>query len=169
MTVDCFVDADFAGLWPHEDKTDPSYVKSRTGYVICISGCPVIWGSRMQPDIATSTMEAEYTALSSSMKELLPFLNLVQAVANVVGLDDNIEKIIHEDNNGALTLANLEPGRVTPRSKFYAIKLHWFRSKLEPNDIIIVKVDTSLQKADILTKGLRRIQFGKIRFLLSGW
>lgn len=73
LNVDCFVDADFAGLWPYEDKQDPSCVKSRTGFVICISDCPVIWTSKLQPDIATSTMEAEYNALSMAMKSLLPF------------------------------------------------------------------------------------------------
>ena len=36
----------------------------------------------------------------------------------------------HEDNQGALKLANLEDGRNTPRSKFYALRLHWFRSWL---------------------------------------
>jgi hypothetical protein len=29
MNIDCYVDNDFAGLWPWEDKTDPSCVKSR--------------------------------------------------------------------------------------------------------------------------------------------
>jgi hypothetical protein len=67
------VDADFAGLWPYEDKHDPSCVKSRTGFVICISGCPVIWSSKLQTDIATLTMEAEYNGFSMAMQELLPF------------------------------------------------------------------------------------------------
>jgi hypothetical protein len=31
MDIDCYVDADFAGLWPHENKMDPSGVKPRTG------------------------------------------------------------------------------------------------------------------------------------------
>jgi hypothetical protein len=62
LVIDCYVDADFAGLWPHEDKDDPTCVKSHSGYVICISDCPVIWCSKLQHDIATSTMEAEYTA-----------------------------------------------------------------------------------------------------------
>jgi hypothetical protein len=32
--VDCYVDADFGGLFSVEDKQDPISVKSRTGYVI---------------------------------------------------------------------------------------------------------------------------------------
>ena len=36
MTLDCFCDADFAGLWNHDDANDPSCVKSRTGYLITL-------------------------------------------------------------------------------------------------------------------------------------
>ena len=34
LKMDVCMDADFAGLWPHEDKPDPMCVKSRTGFVI---------------------------------------------------------------------------------------------------------------------------------------
>ena len=40
--VDCYVDSDFAGLWPHEDKLDTIYVKSRPGYIICLADCPLV-------------------------------------------------------------------------------------------------------------------------------
>ena len=59
----------------------------------------------------------------------------------------------HEDNSACETLANLEPGRVTPRSKFYDVKVHWFRSMLGP-DIRVVRVDTKSQLADLYTKAL---------------
>jgi hypothetical protein len=77
MDIDCYVDADFAGLWPHENKLDPTCVKSRTGFAICIANCPVIWSSKLQGDIATSTMESEYSALSSTMRDLLPLRKLL--------------------------------------------------------------------------------------------
>lgn len=89
LSIDCFVDADFAGLWPHEDKSDPICVKSRSGYVICLSDCPVIWCSKLQHLIATSTMEAEYNALSIAMREVLPFKRLVQAVSRSMGYTDD--------------------------------------------------------------------------------
>jgi hypothetical protein len=171
--IECFVDADFAGLWPYEDKHDPTCVKSRTGYVICISGCPVIWSSKLQTDIATSTMEAEYNGLSLSMRELLPFKRLFLAVSRGIGLGDDVtttfKTTVWEDNNGALSLANMEPGRMTPRSKHYAVKYHWFRSHLAPNSVEVQKIDTTLQKADIFTKGLRKEKFWIIRKLLCGW
>ena len=171
--MDCYVDADFAGLWPQEDKIDPICVKSRTGFVICISDCPVVWASKLQPDIALSTMESEYTALSTAMKDVIPLRTLFTTLGSSIGIDDNLlttfPTTVHEDNFGCLTLARMEPGRTTPRSKHYAVKIHWFRSKLKPNRIEVVKIDTSLQRADILTKGLRIKQFQSIRQLLCGW
>ena len=71
-SINCYVDADFAGLWNQEDHTDENCVKSRTGYVICMSNCPVLWITRLQEGIALSTMETEYVALSMAMRDL-PF------------------------------------------------------------------------------------------------
>ncbi len=64
LKINCYPDADFAGLWIRDDRNDPHCVWSRTGYVICLSDCPVLWISKLQTEIALSTMEAEYVALS---------------------------------------------------------------------------------------------------------
>jgi hypothetical protein len=61
--IEYFVDAEFAGLWSYEDPHDPVCVCSRTGFVICICGCPVSWITRIQTTIALRTMESEYVAL----------------------------------------------------------------------------------------------------------
>ena len=173
LHIDCFVDADFAGLWPYEDKQDPSCVKSHTSFAFCIANCPIIWTSKLQPDIATSTMEAEYNALSTAMKSVIPLLELLRVVGKGVGMSEEqrtkFKTTVWEDNMGALTLANMEPGQMTPRSKFYAIKYHWFRSHLKPNKISVEKISTDSQRADILTKGLTQATFENIRKLLCGW
>jgi hypothetical protein len=52
LNIVVYVDADFARLWPHEDKQDPSCLKSCTGFVICISDCPDIWVSKLQAEIS---------------------------------------------------------------------------------------------------------------------
>ena len=76
---------------------------------------------------------------------------------------------VHEDNQGALALANLEPGRNTPRSKFYALKYHWFRSWLKPKEIELQYIDTKDQKADMFTKSLGTAEFRRARQLTCGW
>ena len=38
LILDCYVDADFAGLWSFEGDQDPVCVKSRTRYVVTLGG-----------------------------------------------------------------------------------------------------------------------------------
>jgi hypothetical protein len=136
-------------------------------------GCPVAWKSKLQTDIATSTMEAEYSALSMALRASIPLLHVVQYVVTSFGeTKDVVVKFlttVHEDNQGALRLGKMEPGRNTPRSKFYAIKHHWFRSWLKPNEIELEYIESKKQKADILTKSLPLVDFERCRDLSCGW
>eukprot|EP00804_Cyclotella_cryptica_P010003 CCRYP_015429-RA/>CCRYP_015429-RA protein AED:0.12 eAED:0.12 QI:0/-1/0/1/-1/0/1/0/80 len=76
---------------------------------------------------------------------------------------------IHEDNAGALVLANTLPPQFTPRSKQYAIKTIWFLEQIVQMKIKLLKVDTVEQLGDLLTKGLPTITFGYLRRKLLGW
>jgi len=171
-------DSDFAGLWLYEDKTKPVSVKSRMGFAMRLADCPIVWGSKLVAEIAMSTMEAEYMGLSMCMRHIIPLQRTIRRLAEHIGMiRDSLTTFktkVHEDNAGALTLANLEPGRETPRSKHYAVKYHWFREHLKPDDngtvdTKVVKIDTEIQLADILTKGLRTKRFQEVRRLLCGW
>ena len=42
LNIDCYVDADFAGLWRSEPPDSPMSVKSRSGWIVMVGGCPVI-------------------------------------------------------------------------------------------------------------------------------
>ena len=48
---------------------------------------------------------------------------------------------------------------MTLRSKYYALKYHWFRFKVKELDIDLNKIGTKDQLADILTKGLAKGRF----------
>jgi hypothetical protein len=171
--IDIYVDSDFAGGWGYEDSGDPACVKSRTGFIIECLGCPMSWKSKLQTDIATSTMEAEYSALSMALRAAIPLLEVMRYVVSGFAATRQIltkfKTSVHEDNQGALRLARLEPGRNTPRSKFYAIKHHWFRSWLKPKEIELEYIESKLQKADILTKSLGVTAFEDNRKLSCGW
>ena len=119
-------------------------------------------------------MEAEYTALSMALRIAIPFMDVCRYFvekfrparrSNLV----TFKTTVHEDNMGALTLAKLEPGRSTPRSKFYAIKMHWFRSHLKPKEIELEYIESQQQKADIFTKALTTAEFLRARKLTCGW
>ncbi len=172
MKLDCYVDADFAGLWNHEESQDPICVKSRTGYVFTLGGCPLVWSSKLQTEIALSTLEAEYIALSQSMRELIPLRAILQEVGTKLNLDFAQPIIMHstvfEDNNGALGLASSP--KMTPRTKHIGVKYHFFRSKIgEDKGIRIQKIESVKQKADCFTKGLLDQTFQYIRKILQGW
>lgn len=171
--MSCYVDSDFAGLWNVEDKTSPESVRSRAGYVICVCGCPILWKSQLMVPLSCSTMQAEYNALSMAMKDVLPLQELFRTVGESVGIGQDhltsFKTTIHEDNQGAMKLANLEPGHNTPRSKHYGVRTHWFRSHLKPNHTEVVYIETKKQWADILTKGLTREAFEAVRYLFCGW
>jgi hypothetical protein len=137
------------------------------------AGCPVVWASKMQTEIALSTMEAEYIALSTSCRDLFPLMDklvgLTTTLALPYTLGAHMHVRIHEDNVGALTLGKLEPRCMTPRSKHYAVKYHWFREELEPRKVKLVKIASADQLGDIFTKGLGPIAFARVRKQLMGW
>jgi hypothetical protein len=108
LHVDCYPDSDFAGLYNHEDVQDPHCVRSRAGYVILLSCCPVLWASQLISTLCLSTMEAEYVSLSKAYKDLFPLLDQIKELGHAVGLPveeyTNLHTTVYEDNVGALSL-----------------------------------------------------------------
>ena len=91
----------------------------------------------MQMEIALSTCESEYIALSTGMKGLIPVHNLVAEIGNVLQIErDQIMKVakVWEDNNAALKLATAQFPNMSPHTKHIAIKYHWFRSHLKEEE-----------------------------------
>jgi len=171
LQLDVYVDSDFAGLWRSEDSQDPVCVKSRTGFVILLAACPLLWQSKLQGQVALSTMEAEYIALSTGLRSLLPLKTLVAEVAASL-MDDSTfltttYSSVFEDNNGALILA--QSPCITPRSKHIAVPYHFFREHVREGTLQILKVASEVNLGDLFTKGLDRIKFQALRKLLMGW
>ena len=83
--------------------------------------------------------------------------------------DATMNVSIHEDNAGALVLAETLPPQFTPRSKHYAIKTIWFREQIVQRKIKLLKIDTVEQLGDLFTKGLSRATFEYLRKKLMGW
>jgi hypothetical protein len=80
-SFEVYVDVDFCGNWNRATSmNDVSTAKSRTGYIISFAGCPITWASKLHTQIALSTTEAEYIALSQSLREVIPMINLMTEV-----------------------------------------------------------------------------------------
>jgi len=52
--------------------------RSRTAYVIMFAGCSILWALRLQTFIAVSSCEAEYYALSTATREVIPIMELAK-------------------------------------------------------------------------------------------
>ena len=75
---DCWVDADFAGNWRQADAhIDPMTSKSRSGWIVRFADAPITWASKMRTIVVMSTSEAEYIALSTSLREVIPLMGLL--------------------------------------------------------------------------------------------
>ena len=78
-----------------------------------------------------------------------------------------------EDNQSAYLLATNQ--QTNQRTRYFNVKCHifWsyvFNEEKNPNGWIIVeKVDTKLQDADHLTKGMARVNFEENRKRVQGW
>ena len=71
LQLDLFADADFADIYSTKNKQDPISVKSQRGLLLDFGGFSILWSSKLQSEIALSTMEVEYIALSQGIKELV--------------------------------------------------------------------------------------------------
>ena len=165
-----YVDADFAGLFGKEPPRNPDSARSRAGFVILLGGMPLFWKSALMTAICLSTLEAEYQALSLSMKYVIAYKLLIDELVEVLKLDDlktTISTKVYEDNQGALYLATNQ--RLTNRTKYFHVKWHHFWWYVQTEQLSVEKVDTKFQAADYLTKHLPRALFENCRKIVQGW
>ena len=171
LDLQMYVDADYASLYGVEKFEDPISVRSRTGYIIILGGWPLIWKSKLQDTCATSTTHAEYIALSTSLKTMLPLQWLIKEVVehsptlNFEGSE--LHSTVHEDNQSAYYLATNQ--KLSSRTKAYAVRYHWFWEMYNNKEFTIVKCPTDKQRADYLTKSLSKQLFESNRKGVQGW
>jgi hypothetical protein len=171
-SFEVYADADFAGNWNKiTAHKDPSTAKSRSGYVILFADCPIIWSSKLQTQIALSTTEAEYIALSQSLRETIPLMQLLEEFKGrgypVVSTKPRVHCKAFEDNSGALELARLP--KMRPRTKHINVVYHHFRDFVRKGLIEICPIKTTEQIGDILTKPLSQNSFLYLRKKLLHW
>jgi hypothetical protein len=170
--MECWVDAAYANEWNNKTASDdPNTARSRMGYVITYAGCPMHWASKMQTEIALSTTEAEYIALSQAMREVLPIIWLLEEARQhgipVLSVKTKVHCKVFEDNAGAIEIANVP--KMRPRTKHLNIKYHHFREEVRKGTISIYHARTEDQIADIFTKPLAETPFTKHRERIQGW
>lgn len=140
MTLTGYSDADWAG-----DRSDR---KSTSGFVFLLGGAPVVWASRKQGCVTTSTMEAEYLALSDAAQEAVWLRRLLGE------LDEEQQQptTINEDNRSCIDFVALD--RQNKRSKHIDTKYHHAKDLCGKGVIQLRYCSTNEMIADIFTKPL---------------
>ena len=171
LQLDCWVDAAFGNLYHIDPDHEPSATKLHTGYIITLGGCPLVWKSQLQLTIALSTQEGEYCTLSQAMHTLIPIRAILIEISSALSLPPSMTVSIcsqvFEDNNSALLLAVNH--HITSHTKHYLIQWHFFWSHVKDGDIEVLHVNTDLQDADYMTKGLPHQPFESNCFCTQGW
>ena len=126
----------------------------------------------MQSIITLSMTKAKYITLSAALRDVIYILQLVTELQEngfQVPLQGPPKVSCHvfEDNAGALELAN-NP-KLRPRTKHIAIPCHHFRYHVTAGTIVIEKVTTQENLADIFTKPLPLVTFQYLQRKLLGW
>ena len=106
----CYVDADFCGNWEKGfASSEFSTAKSWSGWIVCYANCFVSWASKIQTWVALSTTEAEYNAMLSSLRDVIPMMEMVAEIRNhniqVTCDAPHVFCNVFEDNAGALELS----------------------------------------------------------------
>uniref|UniRef100_A0A2N9GG47 CCHC-type domain-containing protein n=1 Tax=Fagus sylvatica TaxID=28930 RepID=A0A2N9GG47_FAGSY len=139
-----YVDADYAG--EVDDR------RSTTGYVFTLSGGPICWKSTLQSIVAMSTIEAEYMAVAKAAKEALWLKGLVKEL----GLNQGGVQM-HCDSQSAIYLAKNQVYHA--RTKHIDVRFHKIRELIVTGDIVLEKVHTLENAADMLTKPVTTTKF----------
>jgi hypothetical protein len=141
--------SDHEGLLAYADSdwaNDPDERRSTSGYVILFNGTPISWMSGLQTVVALSSCEAEYVALSECCREVAYLRQLMDFLHEPV----HGPTTIYEDNQGTIDLTNNPVHH--KRTKHIDVKYHFVREAQSKGDVLVAKVHTDNNCADIFTK-----------------
>lgn len=135
--------------------------RSTSGYLFRMCAAAVSWRSKKQTCVALLTAEAEYMALASATQEAVWIGQLNRELS---GVRDNevSETVVFEDNQSAIFMA--KNPQFHGRTKHIAIKYHFVREQVSNGTVNLKYCQTKEMIADILTKGLSRDQFERLRY-----
>jgi len=139
-----YVDSDYAG--------DLDKCRSTAGYVFTLAKGPVSWRSTLQSTVALSTTEAEYMAVTETFKEAIWLNGLIEDLGIVQERVD-----VHCDSQSAICLAKNQVHH--SHTKHIDVRFHFVREIMDEGDILLQKIGTADNPADMLTKCVSNIKF----------
>lgn len=151
-----YVDSDWAG--------DTADRKSVSGLVIGFQRSdglfsPIVWKSKKQSCVATSSCEAEYVACSVICREV-SFIRQLLMEIGWMRSDEGPTKI-YCDNRAAVTIANDEV-KSARRSRYIDIRYHYARWCVREGRVTFEWIDSASNLADLFTKSLKADVFQRL-------
>lgn len=128
--------------------------KSSGGYLVCYNGAPIEFKSKVINTVCLSTAEAELKAAAECAKAILHIRKLVEEVS-LHTLDTPTK--IYEDASAVIAQCEGTNYTVSSRVRHIGVAF-WFLRQLvqESKKVVLVKIGTTEQLADILTKFLSK-------------
>ena len=140
VQMNCFVDSDHAG--------DRKTRRSHTGIIIYLNKAPIIWYSKKQSTVESSTFGSEFVALRVAAEQIIS----LRYKLRMMGVPINGYTNIFCDNESVFKNASIAESRLT--KKHNSICFHRVRECVASQIIMPFKVDSQYNLADLLTKSL---------------
>jgi hypothetical protein len=140
VVMTCFVDADHAGCRVTR--------RSHTGIIIFVNRSPILWFSKRQNTVESSTFGSEFVALRIAIE----MIEGLRYKLRMMGVEIVGPCNVFCDNNAVVLNAGQPESML--KKKHAAINYHRAREAIAAGVIRIAKEDTATNIADILTKCL---------------
>lgn len=142
-----YCDADWAAY--------PNTRRSISGFIVKHGETLLSWKSKKQNVVSRSSAEAEYRSMGNAVNAVLELVWII-ALLKELGREVEQPAVVYSDSKAALQIA------ANPvfheRTKHIEIDCHFIRQKIQAGIMRTEHVGTKEQLADILTKGLPRLQ-----------
>ena len=126
--------------------------RSHTGILIYLNCAPIIWYSKAQSTVETSTFGSEFIA----MRICVEMLEAFRYKLRMFGIPIDGPSNVFGDNKSVITNATVPTS--TLKNKHNSIAYHRVREAVAAGVLQIAKVHTSENLADLLTKPLTGAQ-----------
>nr|GEU30581.1 hypothetical protein [Tanacetum cinerariifolium] len=114
--------------------------KSQTGYVFVLNGGAVDWKSAKQSNTVVSSIEAEYIATVEVSMEAVWMREFIDGLGGVM------------PSNKRLALAIASDPRIIKGTKHFQKKYHYIHKIIQEGEIVLKKVHTDDNVADLFKK-----------------
>lgn len=140
VTMTAFVDASFA----QNKKTR----KSHTGFIIFVNRAPVMWFSKRQATVETSTFSAEYMAMKSCVNSI----EALRFKLRMFGVPIDGPAYVYCDNESVVN--NSSKVESTLNKKHNSVAYHYVRNAVAASIITVAWINRNDNLADAFTKRL---------------